>query len=148
MAKKDAHFLKLERMYKLANSQKYYFETIDIDVQERKAIITLDIHKKYYHALNAVHGSVYFKLLDDASFFAVNSIVKDVFVLTTSFNINLIRPVTKGKLTAIGTTKFVSKNLFVGEAELFNEENKLIAFGIGNFSRSKIALSPEIGYTL
>ena len=46
--------------------------------------------------------SPYFKLLDDAAFFAVHSIVTDVFVLTTSFNINLIRPVSSGVITAKG----------------------------------------------
>ena len=81
-------------------------------------------------------------------FFAVNAEIKDVFVLTTSFNINILRPVDKGIITAIGKVKFVSRNIFVGTTDLYNEEGKLIAFGTGNFSRSKIPLSPEIGYIL
>jgi acyl-coenzyme A thioesterase PaaI-like protein len=36
----------------------------------------------HHHSIHAVHGSVYFKALDDAAFFAVNSLVEDVFVLT------------------------------------------------------------------
>ena len=49
--------------------------------------IDLTISDKYFHALNAIHGTVYFKLLYDAAFFAANSVVKDVFVLTSSFNL-------------------------------------------------------------
>ena len=37
------------------------------------------------HAAGAVHGSYYFKVLDDACYFAANSLVSDVFVLTVSF---------------------------------------------------------------
>jgi len=33
---------------------------------------------------------VYFKLLDDAVYFAANSVVEDVFLLLSSFNGNLI----------------------------------------------------------
>jgi uncharacterized protein (TIGR00369 family) len=93
-----------------------------------------------------VHGSVYFKLLDDSAFFAVNSIVEDAFVLTTSFNSNLVRPVSSGKIEAIGQVRFESKNLFMAESTLYDEKGNEIAFGSGSFVKSKINLSEEIGY--
>lgn len=96
--------------------------------------------------MGAIHGSVYFKLLDDASFFAVNSLIEDAFVLTTSFNINLIRPANHGKITAIGQARFRSKHLFAAESTLYNSAGKEIAFGTGNFVKSKVGLSEEIGY--
>lgn len=140
------HYRKLEHMYLNANLNTMIYDTTTINIKDSTAEIGLDIAEKYFHALGAIHGSVYFKLLDDAAFFAVNSTVKDVFVLTTSFNINLIRPADNGKIKAIGNLKFRSKNLFVTESVLFNEEGKEIAFGTGNFARSSIALSEEIGY--
>ena len=85
-------------------------------------------------------------MLDDAAFFAANSFVDDVFVLTVSFNIHLVRPVDKGVIRAVGTVKYKSKNLFVAEAILYNEEGKIISFGTGNFMRSKVALTGLIGY--
>ena len=106
----------------------------------------MTISEKYFHALGAIHGSVYFKLLDDAAFFAVNSIVEDVFVLTTSFNSNIVRPVSSGKIVAKGEVRFVSKNLFIAESSLCNEQGKEIAFGTGHFAKSKVELSAEIGY--
>jgi len=140
------HYKKLERMYLDTKVNLELYETITLTVSEKRAELTLDISEKYFHALNAIHGSVYFKLLDDAAFFAVNSIVEDVFVLTTSFNINLIRPASEGKLRAVGTVKYVSRNLFVAESVLYNEAGKEIAFGTGNFAKSKIALTADIGY--
>lgn len=140
------HYQKLERMYLSANLNQNFYDSTTIKINHETAEIGLTIDKKYFHALGAIHGSVYFRLLDDAAFFAVNSIVTDVFVLTTNFNIQLIRPANKGVVTATGRVKFKSKNLFVAESTLINEEGKEIAFGTGNFMKSKVALTPEIGY--
>lgn len=133
-------------MYLQANVNTMLFDTTTCKVSEGKAQIGLEISEKYFHALGAIHGSVYFKLLDDAAFFAVNSVVEDVFVLTTSFNINLIRPATKGKIKALGEIKYRSRELFVAQSTLYNEDGKEIAFGTGNFSKSKMSLTEEIGY--
>lgn len=140
------HFKKLERMYLSANMNTYIYDTTTVTISNERAEIGLDVTEKYFHALEAMHGSVYFKLLDDAAFFAVNSVVTDVFLLTTSFNINLIRPVNEGKVRAVGNLRYQSKNLYVAESKLYNEQGKEIAFGTGNFAKSKISLSAEIGY--
>ena len=140
------HYEKLERMYMQANVNTMVFNSTSCNIREGEAEIGLTISEKYFHALGAAHGSVYFKLLDDACFFAVQSLVEDVFVLTTSFNINLIRPVNQGVIKAVGKLKYTSKELFVAEANLYNSEGKEIGFGTGNFTKSRIALSKEIGY--
>lgn len=142
------HYKKLENMYLNAPFNTNLYETTECSISSEQAKISLTISEKYFHALGAMHGSVYFKLIDDAAFFAVNSIVLDAFVLTTSFHINLIRPVNKGKITAVGNVKFKSRNLFVAESVLYNEEGKEVAFGTGNFAKSKVLLSEDIGYKL
>jgi len=142
----SGHYRKLERMYLKANINRVIFDTTTVKISEKKAEVRLKISEKYFHALGAIHGAVYFKLLDDAAFFAVNSMVMDVFVLTTSFNLNLIRPVNQGLIKSIGKVKYHSENLFVAESTLYNQEGKEIAFGTGNFAKSKIKLSEEIGY--
>lgn len=140
------HYRKLERMYLSANMNTQIYDTTEIKIDDEFAEIKLTIDSKYFHALGAIHGSVYFKLLDDAAFFAVNSIVKDAFVLTTSFNINIIRPVSSGTITATGKLKFKSRSLFVAESSLIDEKGREIAFGTGNFAKSRIPLTEEIGY--
>ena len=133
-------------MYLKANINKNIFDTTAIEITEGKSVISIDISDKFFHALGAIHGAIYFKLLDDACFFAVSSIVTDVFVLTTSFNIHIIKPVSSGKITAIGKIKFQSKNFFIAEASLFNDKGQEIAFGTGDFTKSKIELTEKIGY--
>ena len=52
----------------------------------------------------------------------------------------------QGLIKAVGKLKYASKEIFVAEANLYNSEGKEIGFGTGNFTRSKIVLSEEIGY--
>ena len=138
------HFRKLENMYLNAPINSFYDPTIS--VTEGKAEITIDITEKFFHAAKATHGSVYFKMLDDAAFFAANSLIEDVFVLTTSFNINLLKPIFEGTIRSVGSSVFSSNQLMVAEAKLFDGSGKEIAIGTGNFTRSKIVLSEEMGY--
>lgn len=141
-----AHYQKLEKMYLNANIQTMLFETTTINISEGKSEVSLTISEKYFHALGAIHGAVYFKLMDDAAYFAANSVVEDVFLLTSSFNVNLIRPVTSGTIKTVGILKSQSKNLLIAEATIYNEEGKEVAFGTGTFMKSGVVLTPEIGY--
>jgi len=133
------HYQKLENMYLAAPINKFYNPTIT--VEECTSEITLTIKEDFFHAANAVHGSVYFKMLDDAAFFAVNSIVEDVFVLTGTFETKLLRPITDGKIVAKGIISSNWGDKFEAEAELFNSKGKLVAKGKGTFIKSKILLA-------
>ena len=144
MVTSDEHYRRLERMYLSAPINRIYEP--DIRVSEGAAEVALVVQPAFYHAAQALHGSVYFKCLDDATFFAVNSVVFDVFVLTVTFNIVLVRPVTAGRISARGRLVHTSRSLYLAEAELRDESQKLVATGSGTFMRSKIALGPEVGY--
>ena len=146
MEEQAIHLRKLERMYLAAPVNNQVYNGITIVISEEKAELTLKIEEKYFHAANAIHGSVYFKMLDDAAFFAVNSIIRDVFVYTVSFNIQLLRPVSSGIIKSIGELKFKSSNLFIADSILLDENNKLVGRGSGNFMKSKIELTQDIGY--
>ena len=136
----DKHFQNLEKMYLNANVNTMIFDTTTCKISDGYAEIGLNISEKYFHGLGAIHGSVYFKLLDDAAFFAANS-KSEFFILTTSFNLNFLRPVKKGKIKAIGNLKYSSGNSFIAESKLFNENGKEVAFGTGSFLNSKIPLN-------
>ena len=140
------HFEKLERMYLSAPVNVQLYEGITIAVSQERAELTLPVTPKFHHAAGGMHGSVYFKLLDDAAFFAVNSIVEDVFAYTVSMNIQLLRPVASGTIRSVGAVTFKSTNLFIADSELFDEKGRLVGRGSGNFMRSKIPLTEEIGY--
>ena len=60
--------------------------------------------------------------------------------------INILKPVKRGKIHAIGKVKFSSKNLFTAQSSLINEQGIEVAFGTGNFVLSKSELTKNIGY--
>jgi uncharacterized protein (TIGR00369 family) len=138
------HTKKLENMYLGAPISRLYRPTIAIGV--RTCEITIAVSPDYFHSANALHGSVYFKLLDDACFFAVSSVVEDVFVYTTSFVTYITRPVSEGHLTAKGRVVHGGRSLLLAEAHIEDANGKEVARGNGSFMRSAIPLSPEIGY--
>ncbi len=140
----EDHYRRLERMYASAPINNYFAPAMH--VSEGKADVAIKVRPDFFHAAHAVHGVLYFKLLDDAAFFAVNSLVHDVFVLTVSFNIYLTRPVSAGELKASGRVVHRSRRLYLAEAELVNGEGQEVARGSGVFMRSTIALTPELGY--
>ena len=78
MSSDHEHFRKLERMYHAAPINQFYRPVLTVG--EGSAELEIPIRPEFFHAAAAVHGSVYFKALDDAAFFAVNSLVTEVFV--------------------------------------------------------------------
>jgi len=138
------HFRKLERMYHEALINAFYKPHL---IEERgKSDLRIAVRPDFYHAANAIHGSVYFKALDDAAFFAVNSLVQDAFVLTANFTLYFLHPVSQGILHARGEVLYESKSSFIAEAVLHDGQGQQIARGGGSFLRSKIPLTKEIGY--
>jgi uncharacterized protein (TIGR00369 family) len=143
---KQAHYRRLEKMHLSAPCNLAYYPGIHMTVSEGKAEITLPVSEQHFHAAKAVHGFVYFKLLDEAGFFAANSLIEDVFVLTTDFHTNLLRPISAGTLRAVGQVVYQSKSQILAEAVLYNAEGKQIARGSGTFVKGQTALGADIGY--
>jgi len=144
MANRDEHHRRLERMYLSAPANEYFRPEIRID--DGRAEVRLLVRPDFFHAASAVHGSVYFKLLDDATFFAASSLVDDVFVLTASFNIYFLRPISAGTMTARGTIVSRSSRLLIGEGVLVDGDGREIARGSGTFMPSKVPLDERLGY--
>ena len=95
---------------------------------------------------NAVHGSVYFKALDDAAFFAANSLNEEFFVLTSNYSITFIRPMTEGSMTATGQIVHSGRRMMSAESRLTDGQGVLIAHGTGTFMTSAVPLREVPGY--
>ncbi len=134
----DRHYRRLEALYRSAPCNRYYAPRIA--VSEGRAEIVIPVREDFFHAAGAVHGSTYFKALDDAAFFAANSLVAGVFVLTASFNLYLTRPISDGEMRAAGEVVHRSRSRLIAESVLFDSEGREIARGSGVFVRSKIPL--------
>ena len=94
------------------------------------------VRHEFFHAANAVHGSHYFKVLDDAAFFAASSLVTDNFLLTASFNMYFARPISDGMLIGKGRVLHRSARVILAEAVLTDDHERELARGSGSFMRS------------
>jgi uncharacterized protein (TIGR00369 family) len=131
-------------MYEQAPINRYFSPRLRIS--EGKAELTIPVKPDFFHAAGAVHGAVYFKALDDSAFFAANSLVTDVFVLTVTYNVYFTRPISAGELLATGKVVHRSRQLIIADSEVKDSDGRSIARGSGTFMRSPIPLTPEIGY--
>jgi uncharacterized protein (TIGR00369 family) len=139
------HFETLVAMYDRAPINKWFQPVLRIS-EEGRAEIEMTVREDFYHAARAIHGAVYFKALDDATFFAAQSLVTDCFLVTSSFQLYFLRPVSEGRLLASGQVVSRSKRLYVVEGVLLDSRDKEVARGSGAFMPSSIRLGPELGY--
>jgi uncharacterized protein (TIGR00369 family) len=140
-----AHFRALESLYAAAPINRLFESRLEI-VESGFARIHFEISERYYHAGGAAHGTSYFKMLDDAAFYACNSLVTDRFLLTTAFNLLFTRPLKAGPVIAEGRWVSGQRRVFVGEARLIDAEGEEAARGTGTFMRSSIPLASLPGY--
>ena len=141
----EAHRRALESLYSAAPVNRLFPSKLEI-TGEGSAQIRCDLTDDVYHAGGAVHGSAYFKLLDDAAFYAANSLVTDRFLLTTAFNLYFTRPLKHGPAIAEGRWISGRRRVFVAEARLLDASGEEVARGTGTFMRSQIVLSSLPGY--
>ena len=141
---KIEHYKKLENM--MHGAPFVQLVGVKVSIKKGEAEITLPVKKNLHHAAGAMHGALYFLSLDNAAFFAVNSLVEDVFVLTTSFTTYITRPVSEGTVKAIGRVVNQNRSQFIAESIMYDSNDKEIARATGIFVKSKIPLSEEIGY--
>jgi uncharacterized protein (TIGR00369 family) len=139
------HWRALERLYDTAPINHLFKSRIAIG-GEGQSRIEFQIDESVYHAAGAAHGTIYFKMLDDAAFYAANTLVTDRFLLTTSFNLHFVRPVRSGTVIAEGRWISGRRRVLVAEARLIDSEGEELGRGTGTFMRSRIALSGLAGY--
>jgi uncharacterized protein (TIGR00369 family) len=132
MSKAD-HVRKLDALFQSAPLNQGIFKGSALEVEFEKATLRLAIGNQYFHAAEAMHGAIYFKLLDDSAYFAAASIEKTYFLLTKSYTVHFRRPVMEDTLTAIGKVIEVNEREIVASSEIFNSAGKLVANGKGVF---------------
>jgi uncharacterized protein (TIGR00369 family) len=141
-----AHFRALERLYDSAPINRLFPSRLSIDAPGQ-ARISFDVDPAYFHAAGATHGTLYFKMLDDAAFYAANSLVSDRFLLTTAFNLLFTKPLKAGPIVAEGRWLSGKRRVYVAEARLVDSDGEEVGRGTGTFMRSTIPLASLPGYS-
>ena len=141
----EVHYRALEAIYASAPINALFESRLEI-VSEGHSRIRFQVDERFHHAAAAAHGTSYFKMLDDAAFYAANSLVTDRFLLTTAFNLHFTKPIRSGEVVAEGRWISGRRRVFIAEAHLTDAEGDEIGRGTGTFMRSHIALAGLAGY--
>jgi uncharacterized protein (TIGR00369 family) len=141
----EAHYRALESLYAAAPINQLFESRLEI-TEQGISRIRFRLDRRFYHAGGAAHGTSYFKMLDDAAFYAANSLVTDRFLLTTAFNLLLTRPLVEGDIVAEGRWISGQRRVLIAEARLVDSSGEEVARGTGTFMRSRIALATLPGY--
>jgi uncharacterized protein (TIGR00369 family) len=139
------HWRALESLYASARINALFDSELSVTGDGTARIVFL-VDERCHHAAGAAHGTIYFKMLDDAAFYAANTLVTDRFLLTTSFNLHFTRPVKAGRVVAEGRWISGRRRVLVAESRLVDAEGEEIGRGTGTFMRSRIPLSSLPGY--
>jgi uncharacterized protein (TIGR00369 family) len=95
------------------------------------SLIEIDVQNKHLQPFGAVHGGVFASIIDAAAFWAVYSEVdENVGMTTVDLKVNYLAPARGGRLIAKGRRIKLGKTLGLGEAQVLNEENTILAHGI------------------
>ena len=141
----QVHYRALEALYRSAPVNSLFDSRLEV-LGEGRTRLYFSVDEHCHHAAGAAHGTIYFKMLDDAAFYAANSLVSDRFLLTTAFNLHFTKPIRTGEVVAEGRWISGRRRVFVAEANLVDGEGEEIGRGTGTFMRSHIPLSSLPGY--
>ena len=141
----EAHLRSLESLYASAPINALFESHMTLPSAGRSEI-RFTVSPEMFHAASAAHGTLYFKMLDDAAFYAANGLVSDRFLLTTAFNLHFTKPLKKGEAVAEGRWISGRRRVFVAEARIVDSSGEECARGTGTFLRSHIVLSSLPGY--
>ena len=141
----EAHLRALEALYESAPINRLFESRITL-AEAGRSQIGFTVEEASFHAAGAAHGTLYFKMLDDAAFYAANGLVSDRFLLTTAFNLHFTKPLKAGEAVAEGRWISGRRRVFVAEARIVDSTGEECARGTGTFLRSHIALSALPGY--
>ncbi len=140
------HHRKLENMYRSSPCNEFYAPQIVIG--EGTAEVTFAVRPEFHHAAGTLHGSVYFKALDDAAYFAAASLRDGHFLVTSTFTTYLTRPVAAGRLAARGRVLNATRSQVIAEAVLYDEREREVARGSGLFVPGRLRFDEALGYAL
>ena len=97
-----------------------------------RVVLTLDIEDHHLNPAGMVHGGVLMSLLDTAATLSgcyAPTLEERKGAMTLSMTTSFISAVTHGKISAIGRKRGGGKSIYMSTAELFDQNQNLIAIG-------------------
>ena len=98
------------------------------------ASLSLKVRKELTQNHGVVHGGAIASLIDTATAFAIISLLAPKERVTTvDLTISYLRPLTKGRITAVAKVRRAGRRLFVVSADITGEDGKLAATALSTY---------------
>ena len=100
------------------------------------ASLSLNVRKELTQNHGVVHGGAIASLIDTATAFAIISLLAPKERVTTvDLTISYLRPLTKGRITAVAKVRRAGRRLFVVSADITGEDGKLAATALSTYMK-------------
>jgi acyl-CoA thioesterase len=108
---------------------------IELDnINRGTATLGLAVRKELTQNHGVVHGGAIASLIDTATAFAIISLLAPKERVTTvDLTISYLRPLTRGRITAIAKVKRAGRRLFVVSADIFDEDGNLATTALSTY---------------
>ena len=110
-----------------------YFQLLSMELIEfdiGRSRIEIPVNRKHLQPFGNVHGGVFCSIIDAAAFWACYAEVQeDVGMTSVDVKLNYLAPSSGGRLIAIGRRIRLGKTLGLGEAQVMDQEGKVLAHG-------------------
>jgi len=121
------------RMVREETNRCPYFSLLSmriVDLEIGGSHLEIDVQEKHLQPFAIVHGGVFASIIDAAAFWAVyTEVEEDVGMTTVDLKLNYLAPAASGKLIARGRRIKLGRTLGLGEAEITDEDGRLLAHG-------------------
>jgi len=124
------------RISKALDSVPYaHFLGLELDeVSSGTATLGLNLRKELMQNHGVVHGGAIASLIDSATAFAIISLLAPKEKVTTvDLTISYLRPLTKGRITAVAKVVRAGRRLLVVSAEVMDNDGKLAATALSTY---------------
>jgi uncharacterized protein (TIGR00369 family) len=106
------------------------------EVGSGTATLGLKVRKELKQNHGVVHGGAIASLIDTATAFAILSLLEPGEKVTTvDLTISYLRPITDGRITAVGKVLRAGRRLLVVSAEVFDKDGKLTTTALSTYIR-------------
>ena len=104
------------------------------DISKGAATLGLEIRKELTQNHGVVHGGAIASIIDTAMAFAIITLLAPREQVTTvDLTISYLRPLTKGRVTAVAKVVRAGRRLFVVSAEVFGDDGKLATTALSTY---------------
>lgn len=132
------HYKKLENLFLKSSIN----EILDAKIKITEGATEIHLTKKEFmhNEIEPIHSAYIFMVLESSAFFAANSLIEDVSIVSKSFEILYVRNLESKIYTA--KAKFLEKSMgnYIISSELYDEKGNLITKAKGVYRRSKKSL--------